>query len=290
MKKSSFLFIILAGICWGTSGLFVNFLAPMGLSTLRMTNIRGVVAAVCMVVYALVADRKLFKMSKTDFILAISGGISIFLTSWSYFSSIQASSVATAVVLMYTAPVMVMAFSVGFLGEKLTKLKVVAVVLMLVGCALVSGIIGGAEMNFEGVLLGLSAGAAYSAYNIFTKLQMRRGSNPVSSSMYSFLGMGIVSLIVSNPAHTLSVATGSVTYALPLMIGLGICTCVLPYFLYTVALKNIPVGTASALSIVEPMSATIFSIMFLGEQLSIPSVAGVVMVIISVLLLSRAEK
>lgn len=289
MKKSSFLLIIITGILWGTSGLFVSALGPLGLSSLQMTNVRGTVAAVCMVAYALIRDRGLFKMNKTEFILAVSGGISIFLTSWTYFASIQASSVATAVVLMYTAPVMVMAFSVAFLGEKLTKTKTLSVVLMLIGCALVSGIIGGAEINLPGVLLGLSSGVAYSCYNIFTKLQMRKGSNPVSSSMYSFVGMGLVSLIVSNPAHTFSVASGSVTYALPLMIALGVCTCVLPYFLYTVALKNVPVGTAAALSIVEPMSATLFSIMFLGEQLSVPSAIGIVLVIGSVFLLSREE-
>ncbi|MBR2476655.1 MAG: EamA family transporter [Clostridia bacterium] len=290
MKKSAFFLIIIAGIMWGTSGLFVNALSPLGLSSLQMTNVRGFVAAICMVIYALIRDRSLFKMSKGDFVLAISGGISIFLTSWTYFASIQASSVATAVVLMYTAPVMVMGFSVAFLGEKLTKMKMLSIVLMLIGCALVSGIIGGAEINLPGVLLGLAAGVSYSAYNIFTKLQMRKGSNPVSSSMYSFIGMGLVSLIVSNPAHTVSVAAGSVTYALPLMIALGVCTCVLPYFLYTVALKNIPVGTAAALGIVEPMAATIFSIMFLGERLSVPSAIGIVLVIGSVFLLSRAEK
>lgn len=289
MKKSSLFFIIFASVLWGTSGLFVNDLAPFGLSTLQITNIRGTVAAVCMVIYALIADRTLFKVNKTEFMLSLSGGISIFLTSWAYFTSMRASSVATAVVLMYTAPVMVMAFSVAFLGEKLTKPKLISVVLMIVGCALVSGIIGGMEFNFIGVSFGLLAGVAYCAYNIFTKLQMRKESNPISCSMYSFIAMGVASLLFSNPAQTVTIASENITYLLPLMIGLGICTCVLPYFLYTVALKHIPVGTAASLSIIEPMSATVFSIMFLREHLSLPSAVGVVLIISSVFLLSRAE-
>ena len=77
---------------------------------------------------------------------------------------------------------------------------------------------------------------------------------------------------------------------LPMVLGVGVVTCVLPYFLYTLSLKALPVGTASALCIIEPMAATVFSVVFFAEPLSIPSLAGIVLILGSVLLISKSEE
>ena len=49
MKNKAFIYIIIAGLLWGTSGIFVHYLAPLGLSPLQMASIRGTVAACFMV-------------------------------------------------------------------------------------------------------------------------------------------------------------------------------------------------------------------------------------------------
>lgn len=64
MKNRAFIYIILAGMLWGTSGLFVHFLAPFGLNALQMASIRGTVSAVCMVLYALIKNKSLFRLNK----------------------------------------------------------------------------------------------------------------------------------------------------------------------------------------------------------------------------------
>lgn len=289
MKRKSFLYIILAGILWGTSGLFVHMLAPAGLSSIQITSIRGTVAAICMVVYVLFYDRKLFRVTAKELLLYACSGVSIFLTSSSYFYSLQASSVATAVVLMYTAPVFVMIYSVSFMGEKITRNKLISLLLMMLGSCLVSGIIGGFKYSTLGIIFGFVAGLAYSAYNVFTKVQMRNKCNPISASMYSFIFMSLSSLIMANPMEI-----AEITVARPdsiiFMIGCGICTCVLPYFLYTVALKYLPVGTASALGIIEPMAATVFSVLILGESLSIYTLCGVILILTAVYILSKSRE
>ena len=287
--KKSFLFIIIASIGWGTSGLFVNALGPMGLSSLQMATVRGTVAAVCMSLYALIFDRSLFKIKLSELILFLCSGVSMYLTCASYFSSIQASSVSTAVVLMYTAPIMIMAYSVAFFGERFTGKKCFSLICMVIGCALVSGVVGGMEFKLWGVVYGLGAGVAYSAYNIFTKIQMRRRSNPVSASMYCFIFMALVSFIPSNPIHIIDVARDNLPYGALLMVGCGIITSVMPYFLYTLSLKKIPVGVASALSIIEPMAAMILSIAFLGEKLNIFSLCGIILILGSVFVLSTEK-
>lgn len=290
MKQRSFIYIILAGILWGTSGIFVHYLAPFGFSSLHMTFFRGIVSLISMVIFVFFKDKSLFKIKLRDLVIFAVSGLAFFGTASCYYFSMQATSVSTAVVLMYTAPVLVMIFSVAFLGEKLTAIKAISVICMFVGCGLVSGIIGGLKIDLFGIAIGLLSGISYSAYNIFTKIGMRRGGNPLSATLYCFLFSTTIAFLSCEPFAIPECVAKAPVIILPLVIALGICTCFLPYILYTIALKNLPAGTASALSIVEPMSATVFSVALFGETLGIPSVIGIVLILGSVFMLSRNEK
>ncbi len=287
MKTRSIIYIVIAGLLWGSSGIFVHFLAPVGYTSLQMTAVRSLVSALSMLVYVLITDRKLLKVSFRDFVLIACAGLSYFATAASYYAAMQASSVTTAVILMYTAPVFVMAYSVAFMGERLTVKKAVCVLTMLVGCALVSGIIGGMEFRLLGVLLGLLAGISYSAYNVFAKIEMDRGTNPMSATLWCFVVATIVALSVSNPPQLVHTTIHAPLWVPFVLIGLGVVTCVTPYFLYSLALRHLPAGTATALGIVEPMAATLYSVAFLGETLGAPSICGIVLILGSVFLLSR---
>ena len=289
MKNRAIIFIVLAGMLWGTSGLFVYYLAPLGLTSMQMTAIRSTVSAVCMLLYALIKDRTMFKMNRKAVLLSFVSGLAVFFTASSYYASMQLTSVSTAVVLMYTSPIFIMAFSVAFMGEKLTRTKLISVIFMIVGCGLVSGIIGGIKFNTIGIILGFVSSVAYSIYNIVAKFQMKNKTSPMSACMYCYVFMAIIALVFSKPGNIVLVGFENPTY-IWVMIGCGICTCVLPYFLYTISLKYLPVGTASALGIVEPMAATFFSITFLGEKLSIYSICGIILILSAVFLLSRIDE
>ncbi len=290
MKKSGLIYIILASILWGTSGLFVRVLAPYDMTSLQMTFIRGLVAFICMGVFLLITDRSLIKTNFGEILLFIGSGLSFFLTATCYFQSMQLTSVSTAVVLMYTAPIFVMIYSVTFLGEKLSTRKVIAVTGMLVGCCLVSGIIGGLKINAVGIMIGLLSGIAYASYNIITKIEMQKGINPVRANFYCFLISAVVGIVFSKPAGIIECILINPSVVIPFSIGMGIFACILPYFLYTMALREIPAGTASSLGILEPMAATILSVLILGEKISLYSLIGIVLILGSVFLLSREKQ
>ena len=291
MKTKAFIYIILAGVLWGTSSIFVHYLAPLGFSSLQMTAVRGLVALTCLSVFALIRDRSLFKIKKPVELLVFVGlGVSLFLTASCYYTSMQMTSVSTAVVLMYMSPVYVMVFSVLFMGEKFSKLKLISVVSMIVGCCLVSGIIGGIKFDLVGILIGFASGLAYAAYNILVKVAVQRGNRPVSVTIYNFVFMTLVALSVSKPWQIVTTAAAQPLKAIPLLIGLGIATSVLPYLLLTLSMRDLPAGTASALSIVEPMAATIFSVVLLKtEVLDWSSAVGIVLILGAVFMLGKAE-
>lgn len=290
MKKLGLVYIILASILWGTSGIFVHNLAPYGVTSLQMTFIRGLVAFVCMAIFVLITDRSIVKTNFKEILLFFGSGLSFFTTATCYYQSMQLTSVSTAVVLMYTAPIFVMIYSVAFLGEKLSTMKLIAVIGMIVGCALTSGIIGGLKFDALGIAIGFLSGIAYAAYNIITKIEMQKGINPVKANFYCFMFSIFAGILISKPIGLISCISQNPPVVISLSLGVGIFACILPYFLYTMALREIPAGTASSLGILEPMSATILSVLVLGEKLSLYSVMGIVLILGSVFILSKEKQ
>ena len=112
----------------------------------------------------------------------------------------------------------------------------------------------------------------------------------MTTTVYNSMFMAIIALCVCNPVGIVTSAAQKPLLIVPLMIALGVTTFVLPYFLYTLAMRDLPAGTASALSIVEPMAATVFSVVLFHEAMSVASVIGIVLILLAVFLLSRDEK
>jgi len=289
MKTRAFVLIVLAGILWGTSPLFVQYLAPFGFTSLQMTLSRSVIAVTVMAIYMLIKNPRLFVVKPLDLLLFAISGISFVGAATLYYQSLQMTSSATAVVLMYTAPVIVMVYSVLFLGEKMTRLKLVSVVAMVVGCCLVSGVIGGLKFNLLGIIFGALSGISYSLYNIVTKISMKRGADPIPATFYAFLSAMTVSLFVSDPVGMVKNISADALRILPTVVLFGLATCILPYFLYTVGMRDLPAGTASSLAIIEPMAATVFSAIFLSQVPDALTVVGIVLILGAVALLGKAE-
>lgn len=289
MKRVSVIFVIIAGILWGSSCIFVYGLSFYGLNSIHISFIRGGVASVLTVIFALAKDKKLFHTAPFDLLLYFGGGVSMLMTSVLYYGAMQKTSVATAVILMYTAPIFVMGYSVLFFKERLTKKKFAVTVIMLVGSCLVSGAVGGIKFNPAGILLGFGSGIAYSSYNIFTKIQMKRQCNPFTASMYSFIFMTLIGAFVSSPRVVFETAEQN-PISLMWIFSCGFVTSVLPYLLYAKALRRLPVSTASSLAVVEPLTATMFGFLFFSQIPDSFSIYGTLLVLISVFMLSKLDE
>ena len=174
MKKSAFIYIIAAGISWGTSGIFVKLLAPHGYTSLDLTAIRGVISFIFFLTYALIRERSAFRVTPTQLLYFFLIGLSMFGTAGFYFLSLEATSISTAVVLMYTAPVYVTVYSAIFMGESFSKPKLTAIIMMFVGCCLVSGLVGGLKFDALGILFGIISGISFASYNVLTKICMQK--------------------------------------------------------------------------------------------------------------------
>ncbi|MBE6712720.1 MAG: hypothetical protein E7580_04260 [Ruminococcaceae bacterium] len=293
MKNRAVIFCILAGLMWGSSGVFSNLLSPYGFSPLQLTATRGIVSGIAVAVYVLIYNKKLFHITGRQLALFALGGATVFCTASLYYVAMRHSSVSTAAVLMNTSPAFVMGFSVIFFHEKLTKRKLFGLIVMLTGCMLVSGILsGGLNFNPFGVLMGILSGLSYSIYSIIAKEEVLRGYHSLSATLYHFMIMGLIGLFFLDlPTYIPCVAKAPLP-VIPLLIGIGLVTCVIPYFMFSLSLKYVPVGTAAALGVIEPMSATIYSVTFFPEKehLTVPAVIGIVLILGACLVFSTIRE
>ena len=289
MKAKAFIYVIAAGVLWGSSGIFVHYLSPLGFTPVQLSGVRAFVSALVMALFILFSDRSLFKISRTTLLLSALVGISLYSTASFYYTSMTLTSVSTSVVLMYTSPIYVTLVSAAFFGEKLSKMKFTALAMIILGCVFVSGLVSGLALDGFGIFMGLMAGVTFASYNILTKLTLKKNVSPLSVSFYSFLTATLMSMILSDPVGTVRLAWENPLPSLPLLLGIGVCTFVLPYFLMTLSLGTLDAGTVSSLAIVEPMSATLFSVILFSEELDVFKILGVVLIVGAVLLLGLIE-
>ena len=289
MDKLSILYVVIAGVSWGTSGIFSNLLKGLGFSSLHASSLRSIFAFLVLFCLIVLTDRKKLKTKPKELLLFACAGICSFASGSFYFASIVATSLSTAVTLMYTAPIMVMILSVLFLGERFTPVKLVAVLLAFAGCGLVTGIIGGLRFDAWGIILGLLSGLAYCLYTILTKISAKRGNDSMTTTLYAFLFGGFISLFFCNPAGMFSVAAEFPGMSALWALSIGVFSGALPYFFFTLSMRKLPAGVASAMSSIEPMTATIVSVVLYHERLTIGALIGIVCILLSVILLSRQK-
>ena len=291
MKKLGFISVISAGLLWGSSCLFIHYLSGYGFTPAQMTAARGLVAFIAVAIYTLIRDRSALKVKKKEFFLFAAGGFCMFATAYAYYAAVTMTSPSTAAVLMYMEPIYVAIFAGIFFQESFTPLKIASIVAVLVGCALVSGVVGGMRFQPLGVLLAILSGVFYAAYSILMKFSMRKDAKPLSAAFYCDLFMALFALIPAKVHLMPALVAAAPIRILPALFGLGIVTFFVPYYLYTASLRYIPAGTASALAVIEPLAATIYSILFLQEKLTLLAGVGIVLILgASILLCSLKEK
>ena len=293
MKNKIYVFIvILSGIFWGSSCLFVDYLKTHTPATsVQITAIRIVLAALVLNLWLIVKGKgfSLYKISGKSWLLcAISGFCSVVAMGMFYYSCMVETSAAVAVILLYTAPLFVMIMSLFFFKEKMTVQKMVAFVIAIVGCALVSGIASGSRISALGIFLGLMSGFTYSLYGIFTSVFMKENKDTLTFTALSFFFAAIGALVISKPweivKFTLEVENIPLTLIMYLL--LAVCTAVIPFFLYSKGLEGVKPDVASILAFSEPLMACVFGTAVLGQDMDVFGVIGIVCVCAAIVVLN----
>ena len=292
MKKFAPLLILIAGILWGSMGLFVRTLNAQGLASMEIVGLRAAVTAVAMCLFLLIFDRKLFVIRVKDLWCFLGTGIcSIVFFNFCYFKAITMTSLSVAAILLYTAPAIVMVLSYFLFKEKLTKRKLLALLMTFVGCVLVTGILSeSGSVSAGGILVGLGAGLGYALYSIFSRYALDRGYHSLTITCYTFVVAAVATGCLTDIPRVMKLSFSSVSYG-ALSLSLGIVCTVAPYLLYTLGLVHVENSLASIIASIEPVTATVLGIILYKEKISLTGILGIGLVIGAMAVCSKkAEK
>jgi drug/metabolite transporter (DMT)-like permease len=280
MKRLAPVLILLAGVLWGSMGLFVRKLNALGLTSMEIVALRVIVTSITLGLYLLIFKSELLIVHLRDLWCFFGTGIcSIVFFNVCYFKTIMLTSLSVAAVLLYTAPAIVMVASCILFGEKMTGRKLLSLFLTLAGCLLVTGVLGDWEnVSGIGIVTGLGAGLGYALYSIFSRYALERGYHSLTITFYTFFIASIASLFMGNVEHVVGVMNASGGMLL-FCFAFGVLCTVAPYLIYTIGLEYVENSRASILASIEPVTAAVLGAVFFHETVTPTEIAGIALVV-----------
>lgn len=289
MKKFYLILPILAGLMFGSSGVFVRTLMQNGIDSTTLLFLRFSIAIIPIIIAILLTDKKLFKIELKDIPLFLICSMCIVGLNLCYNESMNTTPLSLAATLLSLAPIYVLIFAYVFFGEKITKRKVTCMILAIFGCMLMTGVF---ESNINstslfGILSGIGAGLFWAIYLMASKKSIERGCHTftilfysiifISIALISFTDFGQISNFVNmNPALTVLFLIMHSTFSFAL-----------PYILSTVSLNYIDSGISSILlSGSEPFAALIFGLVIYSEIPTPLMFCGFILTILAMIMLN----
>lgn len=284
-KAPAAIAILTAAALWGVIGLWNRKLMAAGLSPFSIVVVRNLGGCALLVLFFLFKDRSVFRVERRHLKYFFGTGVvSVVLFTVCYFSCQKLCSLAVASILLYTAPSFVVLLSALLWKEPVTRKKLLALLLTLIGCACVCGVFsGGLSVTVPGVLLGLGSGFFYALYSVFGRYALAHYP-PLTVTVWTFLFAGPASLALLRPAELGAAFAGGPEVWLTAL-ALAVFSTAMPYVLYTWGLARTEPGRASILASLEPVAATLTGILAFGEPLGPLTALGILGVLAGVCIL-----
>ena len=290
LKRRAYFFVIVAAMLWGTLGIFGKKLNEFGFNPAQVVFIRAIVASVTLILFVLIKNINLLKIKPRDSIYFVGTGILSFVFfNLCYFVAINKTSLSVAAILLYTAPAIVMIFSAILFKEKMTKNKIISLVLTFVGCIFVTAFAQGSgqKINVTGILSGLGAGLGYALYSIFGRYALKKYDS-ITVTLYTFIfaSIGLIPFTSIKEMISLFSNINAIYYS----IALGLIATVLPFLLYTKGLTILETSKASIITTLEPIIATIIGIVLYCEPLTFLKLIGMSLVLFAVFIIREKSE
>ena len=188
-----------------------------------------------------------------------------------YFAAIKETSVASAVLITYAAPIFMALLAPALLREHVPAVSVVALAVSVGGILAISlaGGSGGEEVKPLGVVLAVFAAITYAFLIVLIK-RWAADVHPMTLAVYQDAAAAVVLAPAPLFASFGAVTGTDVAYLLVMGAGLTGLTGVV----YLGALRWVPATTAGILAYMEPVSAAVLAALILDESLTLPVVVG----------------
>ena len=275
---------------WGCAATAAKLLLVRRVDTILLVQTRVTFSVILMAAVLSVVRRDLMRVRLNDlWRMALLGVVAIAGANYTYYVVIREASVATAILLQYTAPLFVMMYAALTHEEELTAAKFIAAGLALSGCYFAVGGIGAAGGLPAGALaIGILSAVCFAFMTVFTRHLLAKYS-VWTVMLYGFGFASLFWLVINPPWRVMEESPGPDTWLA--LVGLAIISVLLPYMLFFAGLRHVVSSRAIIIATLEPVTAIVTAALVAGERLSTVQGIGAVLVIGAIAMLQvRREK
>lgn len=286
-ETKAMLNVFVAGVLWGLVGPLVKLMEINGSTAGTTSFVRMVFAALIMGAFTVwKVGAKSFKLDlKTLAWCAALGIVCNGIYNIVYTLAIANAGIAVSAVLLNTAPIFTTIASVLLFREGVSLLKILALAVNIVGASLAAtgGQFDLAVISVLGILCGMASALTYGMAAVFSRMA-GTGTNSYVMATYSFVFAALSVAIISQPWQTPE------AFNLPVL-GYGFILALLPTSIaYLVYYKGVlamrETSKVPVIASVEMVATSLVSVTFFGETLNAVAIAGIVLVIASIAMMS----
>jgi len=284
---------------WSTTGVFIDYLVNnYHMPALLLALWRNLLVCIALIPALFLIRRALLHIDRSQIRFYIFYGfvLAVFNSIWTL--SVKANGAAVATVLAYSSAGFTAILALWLFKEKLGLPKIIAVILSLGGCILVSNAyrLEMWKLNPLAVSTGLLSGLFFAAYTLIGKETARRDINAWTSILYSF-AFASVFILIFNLFPALPGTPGSYRELLPdlsiqgwlILIILSFVPTLFGFGLYNTSMNYLPASITNLLATLEPAMTAVEAYIFLDERMTILQIVGG-LTILSAVLIVQLEK
>ena len=275
-KKINKLLFVSSMAIFGTIAVFVrNIPLPSG----EIALYRALLACLLIGIF-LIVKREGFSLGKIKkaLPLLIASGMAMGANWIFLFEAYNYTSVSTATLSYYFAPVIVTVVSPILFKERLTAKQIICFVMSTVGIVLITFAkdTGESKSNLLGILLGLSAAFLYATVILLNKFI--KDIDGIKRTFLQFVSAIII--LIPYVILTDGVNVGKLnTKGLICLLIVGIIHTGITYCMYFSSMKELEGQSVAILSYIDPLVAIILSVFLLSEPMTAQQIIGGVLIL-----------
>lgn len=290
-KRLGTLITLIAGIAWGLSGVSGQYLIGRGMSVQLITSMRLMVSGLVLLGLCAVTARRnllvLLKNGRAMLAVCFFALFGLALNQLAYLQAIAYTNAATATVLQYLCPILVLAYTCLKDRQRPTGVEVISIALAIVGTFFIAthGQLTALAITPLGLAWGLFSALTYALYIILPAQVIDQYGSLSVIGLGMLMGGLMVTFGLQTWQEPLQLDSGSM-FGLVGIVGVG------TIFAYTVFLKGVtmvgPVN-ASLLASIEPVASIIFAVWLVNEVFTSMDLFGMICILLAVLLISLKD-
>jgi drug/metabolite transporter (DMT)-like permease len=217
------------------------------------------------------------------------GVLGVAASNYFYYLAIQRTSVGTAIILQYTAPVWVLLYTVARGQQKATAQRVSAVGLAVAGIALVLGILSGKGVRLDliGVGAALLAAFSFAFYNVAGHSILARRDRWIVL-LYTVFSASLFWIVVNPPWKIVAAHYSAAQWLF--LLGFSLVSVMAPFSFYFTGLQHLEPTRAVVVSCLEPVFSILLAAMVLGELMRPMQVLGIVLVLVAIVVVQLPDR